>query len=168
VSTEVWLASPNLRAKVQQSRGRTCGISSYPGIGLALFTGLLFGLYPALRLSRPNPSQVIQSISRTVGVNTSRRKLNILIGGQITITFVLLGAAGARSQASLRLHPPTTSKGQGGRIASHGCGEEINLGKEAKAATGTLYQAGGQGRRSDPFLRDKLLKTKKMNDVCTL
>ncbi len=66
-------------------------------IALALLTGILFGLSPALRLSRPNVSQVIQSNARTAGANTSasKRMLNLLIGGQIALTFVLLSSAGA-------------------------------------------------------------------------
>ena len=72
-------------------------------VGLALFTGLLFGLYPALRLSRPNLSQVIQNTSRKAGVNTSKRTLNLLIGGQITLTCVLLGAAGGAITGFLKI-----------------------------------------------------------------
>ena len=72
-------------------------------VGLALITGLLSGIYPALRLSRPNLSQVIQSTSRTAGVNTSRRTLNILIGGQIALTFLLLGSAGAAIAGFLKI-----------------------------------------------------------------
>jgi predicted permease len=64
-------------------------------IGLALIAGLLSGLSPALRLSRPNVSQVIQSTARAAGAGTSKRTLNILIGLQIVLTFVLLGSAGA-------------------------------------------------------------------------
>jgi predicted permease len=64
-------------------------------IALALLTGLLFGLSPALRLSRPNVSQIIQSTARAAGAGTSRRMLNFLIAGQIALTFVLLGSAGA-------------------------------------------------------------------------
>jgi len=72
-------------------------------IGLALITGMLSGLFPALRLSRPNLSQVIQSASRTAGVNTSRRTLSILISVQIALTFVLLGAAGAAIAGFLKI-----------------------------------------------------------------
>ena len=39
-------------------------------VGLALLTGILFGLSPALRLSRPNLSQVIQSTARTARGST--------------------------------------------------------------------------------------------------
>lgn len=72
-------------------------------VGLALFSGLLSGLYPALRLSRPNLSQVIQSTSRTAGINSSRRTLNILIGSQIAMTFLLLGFAGAAIAGFLKI-----------------------------------------------------------------
>lgn len=72
-------------------------------ISLALITGVLSGLFPAMRLSRPNLSHVIQSTSRTAGVNTSRRALNVLISSQIALTFVLLGAAGAAIAGFLRI-----------------------------------------------------------------
>lgn len=72
-------------------------------VGLALVAGLLSGLYPALRLSRPNLSQVIQSTSRAAGVNTSRPTLNILIGSQIAVTFLLLGFAGAAIAGFLKI-----------------------------------------------------------------
>lgn len=72
-------------------------------VGLALIAGLLSGIYPALRLSRPNLSQVIQSTSRTAGVNSSRRTLNILIGSQIAVTFLLLGFAVAAIAGFLKI-----------------------------------------------------------------
>jgi len=72
-------------------------------IGLVLFTSFVFGLYPALRLSRPNLLQVIQSASRTIGTNINRRTLNVLIGGQITLTFLLFGAAGASVAGFLKI-----------------------------------------------------------------
>lgn len=72
-------------------------------VGLALIAGMLSGIYPALRLSRPNLSQVIQSTSRTAGVYSSRRTLNILIGSQIAVTFLLLGFAGAAIAGFLKI-----------------------------------------------------------------
>ena len=72
-------------------------------VGLALIAGLISGIYPALRLSRPNLSQVIQSTSRTAGINSSRRTLNILIGSQIAVTFLLLGFAGAAIAGFLKI-----------------------------------------------------------------
>jgi predicted permease len=72
-------------------------------IGLALLTGILFGLSPALHLARPNVSQVIQNTARNAGGSTRKRRLNILIAGQIALTFVLLGSAGAAIAGFMRL-----------------------------------------------------------------
>jgi predicted permease len=62
-------------------------------VGLALITGLLSGLSPALRLSQPNVSQVMQSTAPIAGSRSRKSTLNLLIGGQIALTFVLLGSA---------------------------------------------------------------------------
>jgi predicted permease len=72
-------------------------------IVLALLTGILFGLSPALRLSRPNVSQVIQSNARAANTSASKRMLNLLIGGQIALTFVLLSSAGAAIAGFLKI-----------------------------------------------------------------
>lgn len=61
---------------------------------LALITGVLFGLAPALRFSRPDVSTMMQAQARTLST-TKSRPLNLLIGAQITLTFILLGVAGA-------------------------------------------------------------------------
>lgn len=72
-------------------------------IGLALLSGLLFGVSPALHLARPNVSQVIQNTTRNAGGSSRKRTLNLLIGGQIALTFVLLGSAGAAIAGFLKL-----------------------------------------------------------------
>jgi predicted permease len=64
-------------------------------VGLALLTGLLFGLAPALRLSRPDVSRFMQSGARSAGVNSSKGALNTLVAGQIALTLILLCTAGA-------------------------------------------------------------------------
>lgn len=64
-------------------------------IGMALLTGVLAGLYPALRFSRPDVSQMIQSSNRSSGRVSRKRFLNLLIGGQIALAFLLLAVAGA-------------------------------------------------------------------------
>jgi predicted permease len=71
-------------------------------IALALITGILFGLAPALRLSRPDVSHVMQSRERTIS-GTGNRSLNFLIGGQIALTLLLLGVAGAAVGGLLRI-----------------------------------------------------------------
>ncbi len=77
-------------------------------VGVALFTGVLFGLWPALRLSRPDVGQVMQSGSRRVaGRLGGRATNNILIAGQIALTLLMLAGAGAAIQGFLRtMHRP--------------------------------------------------------------
>jgi putative ABC transport system permease protein len=72
-------------------------------VGVALFTGVLFGLWPALRLSRPDVGQVMQSGSRRVaGRLGGRATNNILIAGQVMLTLLMLAGAGAAIQGFLR------------------------------------------------------------------
>jgi predicted permease len=77
-------------------------------ISVALLTGLLFGLWPALQLSRPQIGQMIQSgVRKVAGSVRSRRTHSALIAGQIALTLMLLAAAGSAIQAFVRLiHAP--------------------------------------------------------------
>ena len=77
-------------------------------VGVALFTGVVFGLWPALRLSRPDVRQVMQSGSRGVaGRLGGRATNNTLIAGQIALTLLMLAGAGAAIQGFLRMmHTP--------------------------------------------------------------
>jgi putative ABC transport system permease protein len=73
-------------------------------VTVALLTGILFGLSPALQLSRPEVSQVMQSSTRKIiGGVSGRRTHNILIGGQIALTLVMLAGAGAAMQGFVKL-----------------------------------------------------------------
>jgi predicted permease len=77
-------------------------------IVVAVGTGMLFGLWPALQLSRPEVSQVMQSNTRktTKGVS-GRRVHNALIAGQIALTLLMLAGAGAAIEGFVRLmHTP--------------------------------------------------------------
>ena len=68
-------------------------------IGVALATGIAFGVWPALQLSRPNISQMVQSRTRsTVGSMGGRKMHQALISGQIALTLLLLAGAGAAIQ----------------------------------------------------------------------
>jgi len=73
-------------------------------IATAVATGVLFGLWPALQLSRPEVSQVMQSNTRktTVGVK-GRRVHNTLIAAQIALTLLMMAGAGAAIQGFLRV-----------------------------------------------------------------
>lgn len=77
-------------------------------IGLALLTGILFGLFPALQLAKPQISQVMQSNTKKMaGSARGKRMHNTLIAGQIALTLLLMTAAGAAIEGFLRmLHVP--------------------------------------------------------------
>lgn len=73
-------------------------------VGLALLTGILFGLFPALQSARPEISQVMQSSSRKVMGGVRGKQLHrLLIAGQIALTLLLLTAAGAAIQGFVRI-----------------------------------------------------------------
>ena len=73
-------------------------------VGVALLTGILFGLWPALQISRPEVSQVMQAGTRRVaGSVQGRRTLAVLIGGQIALTLLMLSGAGAALEGFVRL-----------------------------------------------------------------
>jgi putative ABC transport system permease protein len=71
---------------------------------IALTTGVLFGLWPALQLSRPDVGQVMQSSTRRIAGSISGRAMNnSLIAGQIALTLVMLAGAGAAIHGFLKL-----------------------------------------------------------------
>jgi predicted permease len=74
-------------------------------VAISLATGLLCGLWPAIRSSRPDIARVIQSqTARTSGTRKGRRYQTLLIAGQAALTVVLLAAAGASIRAFLHLY----------------------------------------------------------------
>ncbi len=76
-------------------------------VTVALLTGILFGLSPALRLSRPDVSQVMQSSSRKIAGGRGQATNKALIGGQIALTLLMLAGAGAAMEGFLKLlHTP--------------------------------------------------------------
>jgi putative ABC transport system permease protein len=73
-------------------------------VGIAVFTGILFGLFPALQCARPEISQVMQSGTRKVAGSVRGKQLHrILIAGQIALTLLLLTAAGATIERFVRI-----------------------------------------------------------------
>jgi predicted permease len=73
-------------------------------VGVAVVTGVLFGMWPALELSRPEVSQMMQGSSRRVaGSVNGRRTLTSLIGGQIALTLLMLAGAGAAVEGFMKL-----------------------------------------------------------------
>jgi len=77
-------------------------------VGIALLTGILFGLSPALQLSQPEVSQVMQSSTRRiVGGVRGRATNNALIAAQIALTLLMLAGAGAAMEGFVKLlHTP--------------------------------------------------------------
>jgi predicted permease len=75
---------------------------------VALATGVLFGLWPALQLSRTQAGQAMQSNARRVaGSVHGRRAHAVLVAGQIALTLLLLAAAGSAMKGFTRLlHEP--------------------------------------------------------------
>jgi predicted permease len=71
---------------------------------VALGTGILFGLWPALHLSRAQTGRAMQSNARRVaGSVRGRRAHNLLVAGQIALTLLLLAGAGAAMKGFIKL-----------------------------------------------------------------
>jgi putative ABC transport system permease protein len=73
-------------------------------VGLAILTGVFFGLSPAMQFSRPEVSQVMQaSTKKVMGGVRGKRMHSTLIAGQIALTLLLLATAGAAIQGFIKL-----------------------------------------------------------------
>jgi putative ABC transport system permease protein len=77
-------------------------------VGVALLSGILFGLAPALESSHPHISEVMQAGTRRLTGSVKGRRLHTaLIAGQIALTLLLMTAAGAAIQGFMHmLHVP--------------------------------------------------------------
>ena len=72
--------------------------------GLAVLTAVLFGIWPALQLSRPDLGRVAQaSTRRVIGSAQGRRVHRVLVAVQVALTLLMLTAAGAAEKGFLRL-----------------------------------------------------------------
>ncbi len=70
---------------------------------LALATGVLFGLSPALQLSNPDLAQAMSGSRRTTSGIRSKRTHGILVAAQVALTLILLTGAGEALAAFVRL-----------------------------------------------------------------
>src|SRR5437762_14373136 len=76
--------------------------SSAPGVALA--TGILFGLWPAVQLSRTPIGEMLQSSARRMaGTVHGRSAHGALISVQIALTLLLLAGAGSALEGFMRL-----------------------------------------------------------------
>ena len=73
-------------------------------VALAFVTSIVFGLWPALQLSRPEIARLMQSSSRRVaGSVGARRSHGALVAAQVALTLLMLTAAGAAGKGFLKL-----------------------------------------------------------------
>ena len=71
---------------------------------LAVLTAIVFGVWPALQLSRPDLGRVAQAGARRVlGSAQGRRVHRVMIALQVSLTVLMLSAAGAAAKGFLRL-----------------------------------------------------------------
>ena len=71
---------------------------------VALLTGVVFGLFPALRLSRPDIREAMGSGSRKIAGSVSGRAANnALIAAQIALSLLMLATASAAIQSFLKM-----------------------------------------------------------------
>jgi predicted permease len=76
-------------------------------VGLALTCGILFGLSPALHLSRGDLARGIQARQRSIAGHRGNRRVNTMIAGQIALTLLLMATAGTAIGVFLHLmHVP--------------------------------------------------------------
>ena len=72
-------------------------------VALALVCGILFGLAPALRLSRDNTARMLPGRQIGVATATSRHRWSVLIAAQVALTLLLMATAGTAIRSFLRL-----------------------------------------------------------------
>jgi predicted permease len=71
---------------------------------LAVVTALVFGVWPALQLSRPDLGRVAQaSARRVIGTPHGQRVHRAMVATQVALTLLMLTAAGAAGKGFLRL-----------------------------------------------------------------
>jgi predicted permease len=73
-------------------------------VGVAITTAVVCGISPAVQLSRPDLSRVMQSsMRRIMGSAHGKRTHSVLVGAQVALTLLMLTAAGAAAKGFLRL-----------------------------------------------------------------
>jgi predicted permease len=73
-------------------------------VALAFATAIVFGLWPALQLSRPEIARLMQSSTRRIaGTVGARRSHGAMVAAQVALTLLMLTVAGAAGKGFLRL-----------------------------------------------------------------
>jgi predicted permease len=110
-------------------------------IALALLCGILFGLAPALRLSRNDPARALPGRQAGVVAAPAKHRWSVLIAAQVALTLLLMATAGTAIRGFLRLtqmplgYDPANVMQLGIRLHTHDPGEWGRLqSREARAA----------------------------------
>jgi predicted permease len=72
-------------------------------VGLALLSGLLFGLLPALRLSQPDLARALPTRMHGLTAAPAKRRWSALIAAQVALTLLLMATAGTAIRNFLHL-----------------------------------------------------------------
>jgi predicted permease len=72
-------------------------------VALALLSGLLFGLVPALRLSSPDLARTLPSRQRGISSKPAKHRWSALIAAQVALTLLLMATAGTAIRSFLHL-----------------------------------------------------------------
>ncbi len=72
-------------------------------VALAFFCGILFGLAPALRLSRNDPARALPGRQAASVVVSARHRWSVLIASQVALTLLLMATTGTAIRGFLRL-----------------------------------------------------------------
>lgn len=73
-------------------------------MAVAVVTGILFGLWPAIQVSKPNVGQIMQAATRKVAGSVSGRRFHgTLIAGQLALTLLMLATAGVAIESFMRM-----------------------------------------------------------------
>jgi len=81
-------------------------------IGLAVATATVFGLWPALQLSRPDIARLMQSsVRRVMGSAYARRTHSAMVGAQVALTLLPLTVASAAGKGAAHGSRESHNKG---------------------------------------------------------
>ncbi|MDQ1450699.1 MAG: hypothetical protein QOK38_565 [Acidobacteriaceae bacterium] len=72
-------------------------------VALALLCGILFGLVPALRLSRHDPARMLPGRQTGVVAAPAKHRWSVLIAAQVALTLLLMATAGTAIRSFLQL-----------------------------------------------------------------
>ncbi len=73
-------------------------------VGLAFATAIVFGLSPALQLSRPDITRLMQgSGKRVMGNSSAKRAHSLLVAAQVALTLLMMSGASAAGKGFLRI-----------------------------------------------------------------